>query len=71
MNYKEILIRGSLSRGVNRNSNMVAPQGFNETSFGPELNFTVISRTKFPKKAIVKRKVYDDEEMLSPYVRKS
>ena len=50
---------------------MVAPQGLNETSFGPELNFTVISRAKFPKKAIVKRKVYDDEEMFSPYVRKS
>ena len=67
MNYKEILIRGSLSKEDNRISNMVAPQGLVETSADPN-GFTFVIPTRRTNKAIIGSRV---QKEMNPYVRKS
>ena len=68
MNYKEILIKGSLSKEDNRISNMVAPKRLAEKSADSK-GFTVIVRTGRKKNTIVERKAHEDKKVI-PHVRK-
>ena len=68
MNYKKILIKGSLSKKVNHISNMIALQGLAETSADSK-GFNVIVRTGQKKNTIVERKAHEDKKVI-PHVRK-